>query len=448
MLAWLLLCISIPTCLAAWQSVDPGETTCSKELAHKAVNALIQHAKQQANNMSLTVAGQDAGTEVRNPGVVSQMLEKKMTEEDKAFAEVARSKCLGNQLQNACLPKKLEHTNTLQYLRVESSLTSQPMLGTGEELVKRMHNEYNQRLGRLRLGWHGDEMVHKESWDAFESLRTLDAREVLSFRETWTDEDTELLKALDDSNDTYTKGQMTTEKFQEYLPSIKVLEALVGKNRSVAIVGGGPSMKSHGSEIDEHDVVVRFNHHVDKALNDIDTGKKMNVHVLNWMIDYGPEPGVLHLDLESTSPGLSYCRRWYKAANSSGSQWDQVPLMVRPSAFCGLRKMWGFTRGFMFYWLVGRLFDRVDLYGMNEDDAAWHYGEGMPVQEPFLQFEHLLYSTARKMQAEQEQMDERLHHAIRPNKQNRPAASMAEVDAVVEHHKQHRFNMYPWPEEA
>mmetsp|Transcript_12881 Transcript_12881/g.29150 ORF Transcript_12881/g.29150 Transcript_12881/m.29150 type:complete len:447 (+) Transcript_12881:47-1387(+) len=442
--AWLLLCI-MPACLAAWQSVDLGDDSCRNAPTQQAAPALIQHSVKEANVSLGEVGTQD------NASSFDQQLHVHLTESEMAYAELAQNnpKCLGDNLQAACKKHELEYMNTLEYLRVESNLTSQPWYGTGEDLVKKMHNEYNQRLGRLRLGWHGDEMVHKDAWDAFESLRTLDARQVLSFRETWTDEDTELLKALDDSPDTFSKGNLTTEKFREYLPSINVLEELVGKGRSVAIVGGGPSMKDHGPDIDRHDVIVRFNHHVGAALDPVSTGRNMTMHVLNWMIDFELEPGVLHMDLESTAPGLSYCRRWNSAAKATSHNWDQVALIMRPSAYCGLRKMWGFTRGFMFYWLVGRLFDQVDLYGMSEKDATWHLGEGTPVQEPFLVFEHLLYATARKIQDDQEKLDHRLHTAIHADSDHRPTASMTEVETTVErHHKRHKFNMYPWPDEA
>merc|ERR1712224_298718 len=105
--------------------------------------------------------------------------------------------------------------------------------------------------------------------------------------------------------------------------------------------------------------------------------------------------GVPLFDLETTSPWRSYCSRMSgRFANHNGSV-----FLIRPSARCALPKeIVSFSRGFMFYWLLGRLYKNVDLYGFHgkQHYASEHVGKGMygfksAVGEGSLIFEHLFY---------------------------------------------------------
>mmetsp|Transcript_25445 Transcript_25445/g.58625 ORF Transcript_25445/g.58625 Transcript_25445/m.58625 type:complete len:511 (+) Transcript_25445:59-1591(+) len=249
--------------------------------------------------------------------------------------------------------------------------------------------------------------TQKKARNDFEALRHVDARHVLAFRETWTSEDTRMLLAMDRFPEGWTQGKFSEEKFRSYLPSISLLEDYLDRGTgAIAIVGGGPSVAGHGGLIDAHPVVVRFNDHVGKTLVAGDTGRKMTVHVLNKEVDFQNEKNVLHIDLESSLPGVSMCKRWHQSWAHSELPGDQLTLLLRPSAVCALGGgLDGFTRGFLFYWLVGRYFQTVDMYGMSDADGTWHYEKPHPmhkqttevVKEVFLSFEHHLYKAARTL---------------------------------------------------
>mmetsp|Transcript_21582 Transcript_21582/g.50339 ORF Transcript_21582/g.50339 Transcript_21582/m.50339 type:complete len:475 (+) Transcript_21582:94-1518(+) len=413
MIWWLALCTSITLCM--------GRREQAISFPQRSLLQYSLQADLQQDNISLSEETvQYAGYALQEPDILQANLNAQA--EEAVMKSSIPSKCVADNMQALCGKPGGKFEWDLMNMAAQSDPSKKPWFGDGEELRKKMKSMYQQRLGRYNIGWHRDEMVNKDAWEAFEYLRSVDARQVLSFRETWTDEDTRILRGLDNSSDTFTEGELTTEKMRDYLPSIKVLEELTENDHSVAVVGGGPSVHGHGKEIDQHDVVVRFNHRVGETLDAENSGLKMNIHVLNWMVDFQNETGVLHMDLESTAPALSYCKRWHKAGGSKSNGVDQVALIMRPSAFCGLRKLWGFTRGFMFYWLVGRLFDRVDLYGMSEGDRMLHYDYNGPVNEPFLNFEHLLYSAAKKLQQEQEKIDARLHTKLNVTADHLPAA--------------------------
>eukprot|EP00931_Biecheleriopsis_adriatica_P087943 TRINITY_DN62344_c0_g1_i1.p1 TRINITY_DN62344_c0_g1~~TRINITY_DN62344_c0_g1_i1.p1 ORF type:complete len:399 (+),score=51.32 TRINITY_DN62344_c0_g1_i1:116-1312(+) len=243
----------------------------------------------------------------------------------------------------------------------------------------------------------------EKAWAAFQSIQHLDARSALTFKETWSDKDTEILKGLCPGAGAFVEGELTTEAFRSRLPSMRSLEDLVSKKR-VAIVGSGPSLSDHSEDIDNHPVVVRFNKQVGHKLESSDSGGKMHVHVMNRMIEPDISEDALQIDLESTSLGDSYCDRFHKAGKFAHMSKSGQLLMIRPSAYCGLdHPNWlaGFTRGFLFYWLVGRLFDQVDMYGMSEKDGRDHWDGNEDVAEPFLDFEHFLYKTVQALLIEE-----------------------------------------------
>merc|ERR1712064_181813 len=72
-------------------------------------------------------------------------------------------------------------------------------------------------------------------------------------------------------------------------------------------------------------------------------------------------------------------------------------FLIRPSAKCSLKAdVDYFTRGFVFYWLVGSLFEESDLYGF-VGSGPLHYGSSDQVTEPYLHFEHLVYRKLKEI---------------------------------------------------
>eukprot|EP00747_Dinoflagellata_sp_TGD_P095569 gnl/TRDRNA2_/TRDRNA2_166513_c1_seq1.p1 gnl/TRDRNA2_/TRDRNA2_166513_c1~~gnl/TRDRNA2_/TRDRNA2_166513_c1_seq1.p1 ORF type:complete len:240 (+),score=29.98 gnl/TRDRNA2_/TRDRNA2_166513_c1_seq1:212-931(+) len=220
--------------------------------------------------------------------------------------------------------------------------------------------------------------------------------------ETWTDSDTSQLHMLDAADDAWVDGPLTTEKFKERLPSLADVRMLIARGARVAIVGNGQTMnrENHGAEIDNHSVVVRFNNHIGEELDRVHTGTRTTIHVVNKDIMH-PEPGTLQMDMESGKPWHSYCKRLHRGGEFSHLTGKLT--LFRPSAYCALEGLDGFTRGFLFYWLVGSLFDHLDLYGMGHKDGRRHMSRttgahgAKSVAEPYLEFEHLVYEQAREL---------------------------------------------------
>mmetsp|Transcript_51970 Transcript_51970/g.123721 ORF Transcript_51970/g.123721 Transcript_51970/m.123721 type:complete len:581 (+) Transcript_51970:74-1816(+) len=296
------------------------------------------------------------------------------------------AKCQGESLRKSCLMSQPDY---FQHLRVAAE-------------SERVHPRFNDGAAILKeLEASNPDIWTKypKARSAFEALRHLDARQVLAFKETWTDGDSDLLRKIGVQNDGFTEGRFTDGKFMSYLPSIKLLEDLLAEG-PMAVVGSGPTVKGRGGEIDNHPSVVRFNSHTGKELSPRNTGTKMTVHVMNSMVDFPEEKDVLHFDLESTNPGSSMCKRWHQPSAHTAPVKDKVTIMMRPSAFCGLPdEIAGFTRGFLFYWLVGRLANHTSMFGMSNRDGLSHYKEtGELIQEPFLPFEHELYAAAATVQ--------------------------------------------------
>mmetsp|Transcript_34434 Transcript_34434/g.78497 ORF Transcript_34434/g.78497 Transcript_34434/m.78497 type:complete len:440 (+) Transcript_34434:62-1381(+) len=349
--------------------------------------------------------------------------------------------CHPEDFRGLCRANQSAFQAELLHAPIAGSLAArQPWLDDGEELVKQMRivqqrEEAESPFAKISTLSHLP--ITEWSYQAFENLRKVDARTVLAFQETWTDEDTELLKLIDSAPDEFVDGNLTTEKMRSYLPSIKVLEDLV-RHGTVAVVGGGRSVAGHGAEIDGHGVVVRFNSHMGTELKEKDTGTHMDVHVLNHMVDFNAtaEADILHMDLESSYPGETYCKRWRaNPFNETSAKFSKATLAIRPAAFCGLPNILGFTRGFLFYWLVGRLFDKVHVYGMAERDSVLHYGRGPIVSEPYVTFEHFLYRIVVEMQAAAEPARADANPPETPKeahrgKHQRPHPALAQVAAV------------------
>jgi hypothetical protein len=251
----------------------------------------------------------------------------------------------------------------------------------------------------------------REALHDFKSILHYSPFDVLAFRETWTEEDTEFLKSLDCHPNDFTDGELTTAKFAARLPSIQDLQDLLS-SKSVAIVGNAPSRPGKGKEIDAHELVVRFNGHVGKTLND-DVGHKTDVHVFNRMTD-GDEAVKTHFDLEMFMPYVSYCSHM-RASSHFRRHRPHTLFFFRPSAQCGfpsprlgvVDSESYFTRGFLFYWFVGSFFENAHLYNIVRPDevkvATTHYDSGdihsngpTIETEPYLPFEHLFFQEVAK----------------------------------------------------
>jgi hypothetical protein len=238
---------------------------------------------------------------------------------------------------------------------------------------------------RQRLRW-------KAAFEALQALSAFQARDVLAFRETWTDFDTELLRGLDaGTNGFVPDGNFTTEAFASRLPSMEKLKQALNARQSLAVVGGSDSLTGRGlgHEIDAHDQVVRFNGIVGSKLVPAETGNLTTLRVMNTLVAPLKDPAILEIDLETLSPWSSYCKRMH----SSGKYSNDISstLMIRPSAYCAMAasRPQEWTRGFLFYWFVGRLFSgAVDFYGFG---GYGHYHNHRKLTENWIPFEHLFY---------------------------------------------------------
>jgi hypothetical protein len=256
------------------------------------------------------------------------------------------------------------------------------------------------QLGRIReyLGNHTfevDHQMYEEAFEALQMLSELKAQDIFAFRETWTDFDTELLRGLDEGAGGFVPdGELTTEAFAARLPSIEELKRVInggaGSLTGLAIVGGADSLTGRGlgQEIDDHAEVVRFNEIVGSKLVPEETGTRTSVHVMCSKVAPLQDTAVLEIDLETDTAWRSYCGRMH-----SGGEFANVtdrPLMIRPSAHCVISAghMQSWTRGFLFYWFIGRLFGSVDFYGFS---GSGHYNNPQPIWEKWLPFEHLFY---------------------------------------------------------
>jgi len=310
---------------------------------------------------------------------------------DKSHVARKGSHCDGENLRNHC-PRS--GGTYLDYMKKPAAVLDKykPRMGKGDDLLE-----------ELRISDPESWEEFTEARKSFDALRYVDARKVMAFKETWLPEDSTMLKKMANLKDAWVPGKFDHEKFKESLPSVSILEELLEAG-DMAIVGAGSSLTRKGDDIDGHPTVVRFNNHIGSELLQKDTGEKMTVHVVNGLVDFNPEKGVVHMDLESTFPGSSMCKRWHNQKRRTAPlQKDQVTLLFRPTAVCGLpESMASFTRGFLFYWLVGRLAPHSDNYGMGLRDGLTHrVHDSSMVNERFLEFEHALYNAADRLEARQ-----------------------------------------------
>jgi len=250
---------------------------------------------------------------------------------------------------------------------------------------------------------HGPESKYGPAFGQLTLLSGLDPKEVFALRETWTDEDTEILRGLDNHSGGFAQGNLTTASFAARLPSRDDFNSLLAKSKT-AIVGSGPSLEGgqHGADIDSHPAVARFNQLVGGRLVANDTGSRTTIHVMNHEAPPDMDASVeAHIDLEWAHPWSSYCSRMH-----TGGKFSKVTgklFIIRPSVFCMLGDgPEEFTRGFLFYWLVGRHMQQVDLYGFK---GKGHYRSLQNVSdddigEKFLGLEHLVYQQLSEMRAD------------------------------------------------
>lgn len=238
---------------------------------------------------------------------------------------------------------------------------------------------------------------HEQAYGVLARIADVNARDILAFRETWSELDTQLLLGLDGRKDGFVPGgPLTRDSFAERLPKAEGFAKLVETPGRVAMVGSGGVLRDQnmGPIIDEHSQVVRFNDLVGNKLTVEDTGLKTTIHVSCSKVDTLQNATIAEFDMESAFPWVSYCNRMY----TNGVFFDRtVPYLIRPSAYCALGyDIRSFTRGFVFYWFIGRLFEGVDFYGFGGSD---HFQKQKPaadavVHEEFLKFEHLVYELA------------------------------------------------------
>merc|ERR1712137_1022841 len=164
--------------------------------------------------------------------------------------------------------------------------------------------------------------------------------------------------------------------------------------RQIAIVGSGPSLAGYGQVIDEHPVVARIGNPVRHVK---DAGKKTQIHVMNVHVHNQHGPDVLVIDFEADVTWQTYCRKFNVRTDVHKTKFTTF----RPTARCAMFHLRGWSRGFLFYWFVGSLFEKVDMYGMALHDGSKHFHGGGRVMEPYLAFEHLLYNAASKLRGPQ-----------------------------------------------
>lgn len=235
-----------------------------------------------------------------------------------------------------------------------------------------------------------DYRLYLEAFEMLQRLNQLKPADIFAFRETWTDEDTKLLQELDSNPKAWERtGNMSTY-FARRLPSIDDFTSLVSRS-PLAVVGGADSIEnaSLGPEIDGHATVARFNDIVGNKLSVDETGEKLDLHVACSKVAPLGDENILELDLETYTPWRSYCGRMHQLGEFAGN--PGKPLLIRPAAQCHMLAYYypmGWTRGFLFYWFVVRLFDKYDMYGFR---GTGHYKNSEPMRERYFAFEHLFY---------------------------------------------------------
>lgn len=232
--------------------------------------------------------------------------------------------------------------------------------------------------------------LYLEAFEMLKRLSQLKPVDIFAFRETWTDEDTKLLMELDRNPRTWVRTGNITTAFAQRLPSIVDFTSWVARS-PLAVVGGADSIAnmSLGSEIDEHRTVARFNDIVGNKLDKNETGVKLNLHVACSKVAPLGNEHILEFDLETYSPWRSYCGRLHDHGEFAGN--PGKPLLIRPAAHCHMLTYYypmGWTRGFLFYWFIARLFDEYDMYGFR---GSGHYKNDEPMRERYFRFEHLFY---------------------------------------------------------
>jgi hypothetical protein len=249
----------------------------------------------------------------------------------------------------------------------------------------------------------------RDAFDVFQKFAAMNANDVLAFQESWTDADTAILRRLDNTHGGFVENaSLDTEAFIAKLPKWRQLSELIERHPTIAVVGSGSALENAGlgKEIDAHSAVVRFNGLVRHFLRWVDTGRRTTLHVFNAMVkplDHEEVEAVF--DLETNTPGRTYCSRLHK-----GGEMEKYKLatlfFIRPTAYCKMpEEISQFSRGFMFYWLVGRLFQQRDMYGFKgtthynatRTNSSLHNPNISSEHEAFIPFEHLLYKTAERV---------------------------------------------------
>jgi len=272
------------------------------------------------------------------------------------------------------------------------------------------------------LSMYSETSVMWEAFDVLKTLAGLNARDVIALRETWTDTDTAILRLLEDEDSPWglDRDHRTTGDIAAHLPSASSLSDMLARHPDIAVVGSGRALEGAGlgGEIDNHSAVVRFNGLVGDLLNPEETGSTTTIHVVNAKVAPLDLPTVeAVIDLETNTPLRTYCSRVYTHGQLYATTPSTAQLyIIRPTALCGFHAdMRRFTRGFIFYWFFGRLFQRYDMYGFS---GSHHYdaaATGIVVEsENFLHFEHLVYRVAQTVDASLDQSTDQYGGAHQP----------------------------------
>eukprot|EP00929_Paragymnodinium_shiwhaense_P114484 TRINITY_DN828_c0_g1_i1.p1 TRINITY_DN828_c0_g1~~TRINITY_DN828_c0_g1_i1.p1 ORF type:complete len:281 (+),score=70.46 TRINITY_DN828_c0_g1_i1:54-845(+) len=93
----------------------------------------------------------------------------------------------------------------------------------------------------------------QQALDLLRRVVGVEAQDVFALKETWTDDDTELLRKLDDADGGFTPAHLTTEAFAARLPTRAALMQLLEQKR-LAMVGSGATLENStkGGDIDAH----------------------------------------------------------------------------------------------------------------------------------------------------------------------------------------------------
>lgn len=251
-------------------------------------------------------------------------------------------------------------------------------------------------FGLQGLHWMPPEDVQK-ALQHFEILlnRSGSHSDLFAFHGGLSDDDEEVLR----QEWYYTTADVNL--MRERLPSMSVWTALKGSNMS--IIANAPVGSGRGDEIDSFPEVCRFNNFASKNLGaEHNTGIRTTMHVVNAFVPIGWTATTF--DLELRHPSCSWGRfTARKTCPSAAQQLHHAPpdvklVLMRPTIAAYFEKHCNgksFTRGFLFFWLIGRHARQVKLFGFGS--LASSGGDGQCCNEGYHPFERFVWEELWKM---------------------------------------------------